>query len=156
MPPDPAPGLQRVHEEYCKLIDSKTNPSDEFPYKGAASLTPSDFSAMKIGLDPIANSAFWTPASPNTRRAMRSALESTLEEHSDDLENLLNDNREYKAPLVECRYPTIGDAHRASTEYCRTLHFLLGASVIHNMALVDASGDRLFQGLGCVIVSISP
>ena len=115
MPPDPAPGLQRVHEEYCKLIDSKTNRSDEFPYKGAASLTPSDFSAMKIRLDPIASSAFWTPASPNTRRAMRSALESTLEDHSDDLENLLNDSLEHKTQLVEGPYPTISDAHRAST-----------------------------------------
>ena len=58
MPPDPAPGLQRVREEYCKLIYSKTNPSNEFPYMEPASLTLSDFLAMKIGLDPIANFRF--------------------------------------------------------------------------------------------------
>lgn len=156
MSPDPAPGFQRVHEEYCKLIYSKTNQSHQFPYVGAASLTPSDFKAMKIELDPIANSASWKPASHNTRCALQSALESELEKHSDNLETLLNDSLSYKTQLAECRYPTISDAHRASTEYCGTLHYLLGPGLLHNEALLDASGDNLFQGLGCVLVLISP
>ncbi len=88
--PDPAPGFPRVDEEYCKLIDSGANNSHEFPYIGGASLTSSDFLAMKIGLDPIANSAFWQPASHNKRCAMQSALESSLEKCSDDLETHLN------------------------------------------------------------------
>ena len=47
---------------------------------------------------------------------MRGALEITLERDSDDLETLLNDSPIYKTPLVECRYPIISDAHKASTE----------------------------------------
>ena len=146
--PDPAPGFQRLHQEYCKLISSKTNPSNEFPYIEGASLTPSDFLAMKIGLDLIANSAFWEPASHTTRCAMQSALESALEEHSDDLETHLNDSLSFKTQLAECRYPTISDARHASREYCSILLYLFGVGLLHNDALVDASGENLFDGLG--------
>ena len=146
--PDPAPGFQRVHEEYCKLISSKTNRSHELPYIGGASLTPSDFLAMRVGLDLIANSAFWKPASHNTRCAMQSALENALEEHSDDLETHLNDSLPYKTELTECHYPTISDAYHASKEFCSILQYLLGVGLLHNDALVDASGDNIFDGLG--------
>ena len=150
MSPDPASGFQRVHEEYCKLIYSNTNQSDAFPYIGGASLTLSDRSAMKIGLDSIANLVFWKPASHNTTRAMQSALESALENYSDDLETYLNDSLIYKTQLAKCRSPTISDAFHASREYCDILQYLLGEGILDNMSFVDASGDRLFQGLGYV------
>ena len=156
MSSDPAPGFPRVDEEYRKLIYSDTNRSNTFPYIGGAGLTSSDFLAMKIGLDSIANSAFWKPASHNTRCAMQSALESALEKYSDDLNTLLNDSLTYKIQLAESHYPTICDAYQASKEYCGVLEYLLSEGILHNEVFVDASGDRLFQGIGYVLVSVPP
>ncbi len=155
MLPAPPAGFRRVHEEYLKLIESDTNESSEFPYIGGASLTPSDFLAMKIGLDPIASSAFWKPCE-NTRCTMQGALDSALGKYSDDFEGFLSDSLTYKTELVESPCPTIADASGASTEYCGVLEYLLNEGALHTEAFVDASGDRQFQNLGCVLVSISP
>ena len=108
--PEPAPGLQRVHFEYRKLTEEW---AEGLPYEGGASLTSSDFAALRITLDHNANLEYWKFSDPSIMCSVGSALERRLKEYSTDLEALMDENTMYKNEFTEtkghCR--TINHAH---------------------------------------------
>lgn len=138
----PLPGFKRIHAEFCKLAEDSTN---GLPYKEGASLTPADATAMKVGFDLEAKTRYWEPSDPSTRCALKEAFS--------DLDNLLNERTICKKKLTECHLPTIEDAYIPSTEYCRVLEHLVYTGLFQNEALLNSSGDDLFQNLQCVPVA---
>lgn len=131
-------GFKPIHKEVCKLLP---DPAHDLHYKGGASLTLSDLATMKIALDPNANTAFWEPCNVTTRCA--------LEETFSDLETSLLDEETdmRRKKLVECHRPRIEDAYRSSDRYCKILQGSVNDGLFYNDALVDSSGDDLFQSL---------
>lgn len=148
--PKPVQGFKRLYKEYRRLAETKTA---KLPFREGSSLTQPDFETMGISIDKEANSAFWKPADQRTRAALQSALERFLEENSDYLETVLNNNLIYKDKLAEYRSPTMGDAYVTSTAYIAFILQLVEEGVYHNEGLLDASGDNLFQNLRCVRIS---
>ena len=136
---EPRPGFERINYEVSKLVEDQTNGQ---PYKGGAYLTLSDVATMKIMFDLDAKAGFWAPADNNRRCA--------LEEICSDLETLLNEKYLCKQQLDECHCPKIKDAYGPSVEYSRLLQYLVQEGLFYNEALVDSSGDDLFQKLRCV------
>lgn len=141
--PDPRPGFERIHNEYCKLVEDPTN---GLPYQGGAYLTPSDIAAMKISFDLKASSHFWQRADDSTRCA--------LEEIFTEIESLLNEINVCKEILIESQCPTIEDAYTPSDQYSRILQHLVREGLFYNEALVDSSGNDLFCDLRYVFVPL--
>lgn len=143
--PEPTPGLQRVHSEHRKLTEDW---ADGFPYEGA-SLASSDFANMKIALDPNANLKYWRPSDPNIMCSVESALERRLKEYSTDLDALLDENTMYKNRLTEKEGHcwTIGHVYTGSTSIGGNLEYCIDEGLFRNEALLDSSGDYLFQDL---------
>lgn len=139
---EPRPGLERIHNEFCKLVEDRTMGQ---PYQGGAYLTPSDIATMKIVFNLNAKTGFWAPAGDNRKCA--------LEEILNDLETMLNDKKLYKKELAECQCPKILDAYGPSVEYSRILQYLVKEGLFYNEAFIDASGDDQFHNLRCVPVA---
>lgn len=131
-------GFKPIHREVCKLVP---NPANDLPYNGGASLSPSDLAAMNIAFDSNANTAFWEPCDANTT----CALEETFRDIEASLQKVETDM--CKKNLVECNCPSIEDAYKSSDHYRRILQRSISDGLLYNDALVDSSGDDLFQNL---------
>ena len=136
-------GCKRIHQECRKLV----NPTKGLPYRGGASLTPSDLAAMRITFNHNAKTGFWEPADPNTRVALECAVGGALGGEFSSLESRLEDGIEDKEKLIASSCPTIEDAHSASKEYSRVLREGIYWGLFHNDDLVDHSGDYRFGRL---------
>ena len=145
--PRPVQGFDRLEEEYRILAE---NQASGLPYQEGASLTPSDLKTMAIAFDSKAHCDFWKAADRNTRCVLR---DSSLKECSGDVQTLLNDTVTYKDSLAEGRPPTIADAYGSSFEYVAAIGYVFEEGLFQNEALLDASGNYLFQRLGWVLVS---
>lgn len=141
----PVQGFKRIHQEFCKLVDDPTNGR---PYRGGACLTPSDMATMQVVFDEHANTGFWSPSAPDTK----CALADGLEESFSDLYTFLSENIIYKEELTQRHCPTIANAYTPSTQYHKLVQNSVYWGLLHNEALVDTSGDQLFEELWYVPV----
>ena len=142
----PVQGIRRFSTEYRKFLAAS---KDLLPFRGGASLTQLDFNLMGIQIFDAAKSNFWKPCNAQIKDNLNRGLENTLV----DLPSFLHDYGKYKEELAECHSPTMSMAYNASRVYIACLLDLLDDGLFHNEALLDESGDGIFQSLGYVRVS---